>query len=485
MRPTRRGWASAFLGGLCCILAALLESTVVLLTGVAALAPLLAAQVHFLHTVSRLAEETRLTRSFTPERARVDEPVTVVVECRFPAVPRGETTLSTNPPVGFSSQQETTTTVPPDEETVHVAAAGTLPTAGSFMFDPPIIFAEDPLGLFTQNIAIGDAHELTVEPRGPREVHVGAGGSRIGLAYGEHTAAQGSAGLEPSEIRRYSPGDPTNRIDWKATARLNEPHIREFEAETDQPAVLVLDSRSTMRQGPVAETKLDHARDLGLWFADYAERFSDPLGFWLVTDDGLGDQHAPASTADAYRRIRTRLQSLTAVNTTGRRHRRLDRSLDGRRKHGGREAHSAAAATADRDSAFDRTIAAYVSEARPFVARVEDQPLYRVVTTGLSRVSGRPLVVLVTDDERRVEVRETVKTARRRGRAVVVFLLPSVLFEDRDSMTLDDAYEKYLSFEEFRRELGGLDDVTAYEVGPTDRLNAILAAGQSPRSRSR
>jgi len=57
-----------------------------------------------------------------------------------------------------------------------------------------------------------------------------------------------------------------------------------------------------------------------------------------------------------------------------------------------------------------------------------------------------------------------------------------VLYEPGGLADLERAYDRYLAFEEFRRELAKLDGVTALEVGPADRLSAVLEAG---RSRSR
>ena len=37
------------------------------------------------------------------------------------------------------------------------------------------------------------------------------------------------------------------------------------------------------------------------------------------------------------------------------------------------------------------------------------------------------------------------------------------------------SYESYVDFEEFRRELSRLPRVTAFEVGPSDRLEAVLS----------
>jgi hypothetical protein len=51
-----------------------------------------------------------------------------------------------------------------------------------------------------------------------------------------------------------------------------------------------------------------------------------------------------------------------------------------------------------------------------------------------------------------------------------------VLYEAGGLGDLEAAYRRYLDFEEFRRSLARLDRVQAYEVGPGDRLGALLAS---------
>jgi len=60
-----------------------------------------------------------------------------------------------------------------------------------------------------------------------------------------------------------------------------------------------------------------------------------------------------------------------------------------------------------------------------------------------------------------------------------------VLYEPGGLADLERAYDRYLAFEEFRRELAKLDGVTALEVGPADRLSAVLEAGDRDREGAR
>jgi hypothetical protein len=85
--------------------------------------------------------------------------------------------------------------------------------------------------------------------------------------------------------------------------------------------------------------------------------------------------------------------------------------------------------------------------------------------------------VIFTDDTHRAEVRETVRLAQRGDNRVLVFLTPTVLFEPGGLADLEGAYDRYRSFESFRRDLARLRRVSAFEVGPGDRLDAVLSSG--------
>jgi len=49
-----------------------------------------------------------------------------------------------------------------------------------------------------------------------------------GLIAGNYHSVFKGEGIEFSEIREYKPGDDIRSIDWKVTARLNEPFVKEF-----------------------------------------------------------------------------------------------------------------------------------------------------------------------------------------------------------------------------------------------------------------
>ncbi len=68
------------------------------------------------------------------------------------------------------------------------------------------------------------------------------------LAGGERSPFKGR-GIDFEESRRYQPGDDVRLMDWRVTARTNEPHLKVFREERERPVFMVVDDRHTMHFG--------------------------------------------------------------------------------------------------------------------------------------------------------------------------------------------------------------------------------------------
>lgn len=482
MWVTRRYWTIAGFGGVLAVLAVVLARPL-LLVGAAGLgAWLLARQYVFVRALGRTLDE--LTMEYETERTRtpIDETVSTTLEASLPRSSPLDLSIEARPPVAATGSRaaERTVAIPDGESEAGTAFALSWPVAGSFRFDSPVVTAIDPRGLFGERVPRGPEPAIVVEPRGPTDVHVGQGGERVATAYGEHETGRMGSGLDPAELREYVPGDTANRIDWKATARRGFPHVREYEVETDYTTMVVIDRREGMRIGPPGETKLDYARHVALAFVTGAREFNDPLGLFVIGDGGLLDRHPPAVGTGQYAAVRDRLHALdstarTATNAT---------NVDVRASGPAVARDRAALLRTDRSS-FGSVLRPFFASTGTYIERIDDDPLFETTRTYLAGLRANARTVLFTDDTHRVETRETVKLARQGDDRVLVFLTPSVLFEPGGLTDLDSAYERYVDFEEFRRELGRLERVSAFEVGPDDRLEAVLAAGSSGRIRQR
>jgi len=68
------------------------------------------------------------------------------------------------------------------------------------------------------------------------------------LVGGERSPFKGR-GIDFEESRRYQPGDDVRLMDWRVTARTNEPHLKVFREERERPVYMVVDDRQGMHFG--------------------------------------------------------------------------------------------------------------------------------------------------------------------------------------------------------------------------------------------
>ena len=133
---------------------------------------------------------------------------------------------------------------------------------------------------------------------------------------------------------------------------------------------------------------------------------------------------------------------------------------------------------------FARSLRPFLYDRQIYRERIGSEPLYGAVRSRLARQRGFVWTAIFSDDAHPAELRETVKLARADGNEVAVFLAPTVLHEPGGLADVERAYERYVAFERFRRELSRMERVTAFEVGPGDRLATVLEAGRSRGGRS-
>jgi uncharacterized protein (DUF58 family) len=481
MRVTRR-FRTVVATGLALALGAVVFRRPVLLGGAAAVAAwLLSHQYRFVRDLASLEAGLSVDQSLATARVATDERVDLTLAASLDAPSPLVVSLVADPPVATTGSTAADRRL--DLEPGETGAATTVelqaPVAGAVTFDTPTVRVRDAAGLFATRFDRGPTPTLTVDPRTPRDLHVGRGGDRAPAAYGQHRGGRRGTGFEPTGVRPYVPGDAADRIDWKATARLDELFVREFEAETDRPTLLLVDHGHAMGDGRRGHTKLDYAREAALVLLDHAASLDDPVGLYTVGDEGLTGRIDPDAGEGHYSTLRSRVEGLRPTGSA-------TASADGRGVSARMPAAARRAAATLRtdDSAFGTTLRPYFGARDPYVERLAADPLVGAVTRHLPRLAGRAFAVVVTDDGNRAKLRETVELARRNG-GVAVFLTPSVLFEPGSLADLDAAYERYREFEEFRRSLDRMERVAAYEVAPGDRLGRVLDARRRRRGTAR
>ncbi len=158
-------------------------------------------------------------------------------------------------------------------------------SVGANAFGPLKLVTRDVAGLFfyerTVNAeAIPRVVEVTPKVR---ELTRGVLTAVAMSTYGGSTASRRKGeGLEFADIRRYEPGDPYKRIEWKATAKTNRLMVRELNAETQLNVMVLLDSTESMAYGEAGRTKLDYAARAVASLVSYLSKRGDFLGLTVV-----------------------------------------------------------------------------------------------------------------------------------------------------------------------------------------------------------
>jgi uncharacterized protein (DUF58 family) len=455
---------SAVIGGICLVAAARA------VTAFTTTEPLLSVQVDATPERLPVGGETVLSIDVS-----VDRPLThrVDVEATFP------------PGV---DQDAVTLTLPVGETTASRTVSPTFRVAGRFTCPTVHARLESPGGFFSEEVPVDAGLTLTAETGGTSEIHVGAGGMREG-AFGSHESDDAAArGHDLASIREYEPGDSARRIDWKATARLDEPHVREYETELERTTRLVVDARSHLVVGPAGETKLDLIREVGLDIVRRAELGDDPLALTLVDDNGIRAVTEPTRTNEQYRRVRETLLRLGSEAAEPQSRTKRAGAMGRTGPSAAYQAQRALAARGD-DSTFTRTLEPFFERTGSYMTNLAEGGLFEAVQRTVRETSSGAWTVLLTDDSDKGRLTEAAKLATRGDGHATVFVTPSALFEEWTMADIDRAYEDLVAFERFRRRLERLPGVTAYEVAAKSRLRAVLARGgqqqrQQPQRRA-
>src|SRR2546428_7586664 len=115
-----------------------------------------------------------------------------------------------------------------------------------------------------------------------------------GVLAGIHRSPFRGFSVEFTEHRAYQPGDELRYLDWKILARADRLFVKQFEEETNLPAMILLDASRSMawRGDPARLTKRGYADRLVAALALILLRQRDATG--LMTFDEAVRQGVPA-----------------------------------------------------------------------------------------------------------------------------------------------------------------------------------------------
>jgi len=105
-----------------------------------------------------------------------------------------------------------------------------------------------------------------------------------GLLQGNYRTLFRGFGIDLADLREYQVNDDARTIDWNATARLQVPHVRQFNEDREVTAWFLVDLSGSVNFGAGAITKRAQAVDFVALIARVLTRHGNRVGAVLYTD---------------------------------------------------------------------------------------------------------------------------------------------------------------------------------------------------------
>jgi uncharacterized protein (DUF58 family) len=121
-----------------------------------------------------------------------------------------------------------------------------------------------------------------------------------GLLQGDYRTLFRGFGLDLADLREYQPGDDVRHIDWNVTARLQVPHVREFQEDREVAAWFLLDLSGSVDFGSNDVRKRGLLADFTTVMARLLTRYGNRVG--AVLYGGAGEVDASVVPARSGRR---------------------------------------------------------------------------------------------------------------------------------------------------------------------------------------
>ena len=102
---------------------------------------------------------------------------------------------------------------------------------------------------------------------------------------GEYHSTFKGRGMTFSQVRQYQYGDDVRAIDWNATARCNEPHIKVFEEERELTMMLMVDVSGSKFFGTQNQFKDEMATEISATLPITAKQNKHKIGLKLFSDE--------------------------------------------------------------------------------------------------------------------------------------------------------------------------------------------------------
>jgi uncharacterized protein (DUF58 family) len=181
---------------------------------------------------------------------------------------------------------------------------------GGYVLGRVHVRARDRLGLFVDEGAFEQMHELRVYPR-EEQLRRLVAPLETQLYVGNAVSRSKGDGIEFADIRPYEPGDRVRRVNWRASARRGQLWVNETHPERNTDVILFLDSFTEARRDDASslDMAVRAAASLATQYVGRRDRVG-LVGFggvlrWLVP--GMG-------AAQLYRIIESLLDTAIVLN---------------------------------------------------------------------------------------------------------------------------------------------------------------------------
>ena len=225
-------------------------------------------------------------------------------------------------PAGMAGEPESVSLLLEPEKKAEILCRIRPCSRGSFVLPGPDLLLASPWGFWQHSRPLACPDTVRVLPNF-RELHrytLLADTSRLNRMGIRKLASRGE-GQEFQQLREYRPGDALRQIDWKATSRMQQLIARDYQEESDQHIVLVLDCSRRMRHVNAGLSLFDQALNSALLLAHVATRQGDSVGLLAFGEKAVWH---PESVAMDYRELardleaRLKRRSLILVLTNSR-----------------------------------------------------------------------------------------------------------------------------------------------------------------------
>lgn len=291
---TRRGWWAFGGSSLALLLALFTLNPIVLLAGLVPLVFLGAEVVAFQRTARSLRVDSfPAVRSETRPRVACRSDLVSAVEVSSTALTGFWAELTDVAPDAFRIRAGSRRIESwfPAGGTLGVAYAFRPTTRGAHVLGPTVLSVRDALGLARVTMTLPTARAITVLPSEVAYLPSSVGRTLFSRLPGRRTYRRRGYGSDFRSLRPYQSSDDIRHVAWKRST-LTQLYVREFEHESRQDYILLLDLTPTMHAGLRGESALDRAVEAAILTAEtVVKEGDDRIG--LLTYTGGVLQYLP------------------------------------------------------------------------------------------------------------------------------------------------------------------------------------------------